>query len=411
MERLAGDYRVLVDDYELILNRCGDEGRDPTDEEASRLDGLRSEMTPLGERLVELRETDDRRWAAVRAMADDQPASGPVTAVQPGSGPAAGVGGRRHRPPNLVVGETQLRSMLAAVESRQPYSAPIETRATITTPVGAINPVWWPPVGYGVEGRIAEAISTRPAPESGNQFDYMAATTPAAMGTVAEGAAKPDSGLVVSRRSATLAKGAAYSDLTMEMNADFEGMEALVNTELVAAIIRWENAQILTAIAADPGILTPTILGTNPGLVQVFQGAMAVRAAPHVGNPDLVVLNPVDWYQLNTELAATSGLFLSGTQAVTAGPEPLLWGMKVALTVAQTAGTCLLGVADAAAWFMRDGPVTIIDPYSQQAVSNSIRIIMEERGAAGLLVPGRWAKFTFTGALAAEGEGAKTAKR
>ena len=70
MSRLAADYQTLTDSYEQILNRCADEDRDPTDTEASTLDGLRTEMQPLGERLIELRATDDRRWAATRAMAD-----------------------------------------------------------------------------------------------------------------------------------------------------------------------------------------------------------------------------------------------------------------------------------------------------------------------------------------------------
>jgi HK97 family phage major capsid protein len=70
MDRLSLEYRGLVEQYEQILNRCADDGRDPDDTEAELLDGLRSEMTPLGARLIELRETDDRRMAAVRAMAD-----------------------------------------------------------------------------------------------------------------------------------------------------------------------------------------------------------------------------------------------------------------------------------------------------------------------------------------------------
>jgi hypothetical protein len=78
--------------------------------------------------------------------------------------------------------------------------------------------------------------------------------------------------------------------------------------------------------------------------------------------------------------------------------------MKVALTVSATVGQCLLGVSSAAAWFLREGPRVVVDPYSQ-SVNNMTRVIYEERGAAGLLVPGRWAKFTMTGALAAsEGE-------
>jgi HK97 family phage major capsid protein len=74
MDRLSDEYRALSTQYDEILTRCEDEGRDPTEHEAANLDGLRSEMSPLGERLVELRETDDRRYAAVRAMAEAPPA-------------------------------------------------------------------------------------------------------------------------------------------------------------------------------------------------------------------------------------------------------------------------------------------------------------------------------------------------
>jgi HK97 family phage major capsid protein len=68
LDRLAGDYQTLSDQYDAILERCDSENRDPTDDEVGLLDGLRGEMSPLGDRLVELRETDDRRLAAVRAM-------------------------------------------------------------------------------------------------------------------------------------------------------------------------------------------------------------------------------------------------------------------------------------------------------------------------------------------------------
>jgi HK97 family phage major capsid protein len=314
------------------------------------------------------------------------------------------VPGRRRQMPSLTVGEPQLRSIVAALDSRSAYSEPVagvETRAAITTPAGGVVPVWWPPVEYGVEGRLAEQITTRPAPEQGNEFDYLATTTAATMADTAEGAAKPDAGLVLSRRHVALVKGAAFTEWSWELESDFDAVAATVNNELAAGLIRWENGHIIAAIAADPGILAPAITTTNPGLVQIFQGAMAVRSAPNVGNPDLVILHPADWYSLTTELAATSGLFLSGTEVVSAGPQPTLWGMKVALTIAATPGQCLLGVANAAAWFMREGPRVILDPYSQ-AASNLTRVIYEERGAAGLLVPGRWAKFTMTGAFAAE---------
>src|SRR6516164_8338232 len=57
MEKLSTDFTVLTDQYETILNRCADEERDPTDSEAANLVELRSQMEPLGDRLVELKET------------------------------------------------------------------------------------------------------------------------------------------------------------------------------------------------------------------------------------------------------------------------------------------------------------------------------------------------------------------
>jgi hypothetical protein len=417
MQRLYDDYKGLCDQYDEVLGRADLENRDPSGDEAVILDGLRSEMQPLGERLVELREVEERRTAAVRAM--DPDGTSTRTGLEAVNGAGSPVPGRRHPLPSLQVGEVQLRAIQQALENRTAYSEPVsgvETRAAITTPAGSVVPVWWPPVEFGVEGRLAEAITTRPAPEQGNEFDYLATTTAATLADTAEGAAKPDAGLVLSRRHVALVKGAAFTSWSWELESDFDAVAATINNELAAGLVRWENAHILSAIVGDPGILKPTIVTTNPGLVQVFQGAMAVRAAANVGNPDLVILHPNDWYQLNTELAATSGLFLSGTQAIVSGPEPSLWGMKVALTIAQTAGVCTLGVASAAAWFMREGPRVLLDPYSL-AGSNETKLIYEERGAAGLLVPGRWATFTMTGALLAaeagpgSGEGPGTPRR
>jgi hypothetical protein len=231
-----------------------------------------------------------------------------------------------------------------------------------------------------------------------NEFDYLATTTAATMGDTAEGAPKPDAGLVLSRRHVTLVKGAAHTDYSWELEADFEGVAVVVNNELAAGIIRWENAKIVAGIAGDPGIQAPTITGTNPGLVQVFQGAMAVRAAANVGNPDMVILHQ-RVVHVEHRAGRDVGPVPVGHASGHRWPRAAVVGMRVALTISATPGQCLLGVASAAAWFMREGPRVVVDPYSQ-SVNNLTRAIYEERGAAGLLVPGRWAKFTFTGALA-----------
>ncbi|HSS09910.1 MAG TPA: phage major capsid protein, partial [Acidimicrobiales bacterium] len=396
LEKLSADYRDGLANYDEILNRCTAEGRDPDPGEARILDELRSEMEPLGERIVQLRSDADRRASTLTAMtpdsADGRNAPAPL---QPGSAPPLQTRARRHPLPSLEVGEVQLRAVMDAIETRTPYSQPVElqTRAAITTPGGVGSVPFWsyPPIPTGVEGRLADRIATRAA-DAGNTVSYLAVTAPAVLQAVAEAAAKPDSTLVVGRRTATLTKMAAYSDLSWEVQADFDSVMSLVNLELQSGLIRAENASIVAAILGDAGILAPAVTGTS-GLLQLLQIKAAVRAAPNVGQPDLVIIHPLDFAALASELAATSGMLLGGTEAVQVGPAETLWGMEVAQTVGITKGTALVGVSDAACFFLREGPVLFVDPYTQ-STNNLTRIILEERYASGLLNPGRWAKWT-----------------
>jgi HK97 family phage major capsid protein len=149
MQRLAGDYQTLVDQYETILNRCADENRDPNDQEAANLDGLRSEMTPLGERLIELRETDDRRFAAVRAMSDvpDLPTrdTGNAGLVHVRSEPEIY---RRDAPPEQRQSffrdllHAQLDNDTDSAGRLQRHSLQSRAAATTTTGAGIVPPTW-----------------------------------------------------------------------------------------------------------------------------------------------------------------------------------------------------------------------------------------------------------------------------
>jgi hypothetical protein len=80
--------------------------------------------------------------------------------------------------------------------------------------------------------------------------------------------------------------------------------------------------------------------------------------------------------------------------------------MQVFQTVSQTPTKVTLGVAVAAAFFLREGPRAVVDPFSQ-ATSNLTRVILEERAAAGVLNPGRWATYTLPGGALASSEGHK----
>jgi HK97 family phage major capsid protein len=146
MDKLAGDYRTLTEQYEAVLNRCADEDRDPTDTEAQTLDGLRSEMQPLGDRLVELRATDDRRLAAVRAFSDapELPAStGPIVHVR--SEPEV-----YRRDAHPAERFSFFRDLLHAQMDNDPepqdrlkrHSMMLRAAGTTTTGAGIVPPMW-----------------------------------------------------------------------------------------------------------------------------------------------------------------------------------------------------------------------------------------------------------------------------
>jgi HK97 family phage major capsid protein len=148
MQKLGEDYRTLSDQYDEILNRCDTEGRDPDDNEAGLLENLRSEMSPLGERLIELRETDERRFAAVRAMSEapDVPGSDSLPMVRVGAEPEV------YRPPGgagaepfgffrdllhaQMDGDTEAQARIAR------HGLQMRAAGTTTTGPGVVPPTW-----------------------------------------------------------------------------------------------------------------------------------------------------------------------------------------------------------------------------------------------------------------------------
>jgi HK97 family phage major capsid protein len=147
LEKLGSEYRTLSEQYDEILNRCEEAGRDPDDNEAALLENLRSEMGPLGERLIELRETDERRFAAVRAMSDapEVPRSANLPVVQIRSEAEVY---RRDAPPEERHGffrdlmYAQLDNDHEARSRLERHDVQVRAAGTTTTGTGVVPPTW-----------------------------------------------------------------------------------------------------------------------------------------------------------------------------------------------------------------------------------------------------------------------------
>jgi hypothetical protein len=392
LEQLRSQYGELVHQYDDVLDRCANEARDPSEVEAGVLEGLRGEMEPLGERIVQLRDTDARRLSTMTALADF-PATGDDGSVMPAStsGPESEgqVQHTRAELPPLAMGETQLRSLMAAVAAHQPWSENlVMTRAAITTPVGSVVGTWsYPSVPSGREERIAADLMNRGA--DGSTINYLAVTAPAVAADVAEGAPKPDAGAVVGRRSAPVEKGACYSDVSTEIFADFQDAQNLVNSELLGSLVTWENGKVVAGITGDAGVLTPVLASTSR-LLAVLEAMQAVRSGPARRQCDLVIVNPGDLISLWGE-QDTVGALMAGPAIVTLPTgELVLWGAKLRQTVELAAGKVLVGQAADASFWTREPANVRLDPFSQSA-SNLVRVIAEERANVQPTTPQAWA--------------------
>jgi hypothetical protein len=391
LERLGADYNEMFARYDAIVNRCHVEMRDPDASETMELEGLRSEMNPLGERIVQLRDDDDRRQSTITAMT-------PPGGIVPVSGAgAAGVVEDRPRPSPLMCSDQMLRSIMHAVQSRTAFDQPIDgiqTRATVTVPAGGVVPDWMVPIDYGREPRIAERVTN--AGGTGSEADWLEVTTAAVAAVVPEGQPKPDSGMVLTRKSAPYEKLADFTDASMELLSDFNSTQALINAELLGSVQSLENAEIVNAINTNAGIITATVTGTSR-LHAILQAQAQVRAGASKAWPDMVLMNPTDWPSTIGQEAATSGVLQAGAAVVVDGTGTRLWGMDVFLTVQVTAGTAFVGLASAVLFVTRDPAHVVIDPWTGLK-SNIVTTVAEERSKAGLQRPSSWAKVTLPAA-------------
>jgi HK97 family phage major capsid protein len=283
---------------------------------------------------------------------------------------------------------------MAAIRSKTAYDEPIQGRATTLVPAGAVAPDWLPPIAYGREPRIAEHVTN--AGGVGSEADWLEVTTPAVALVVAEGAAKPDSGLVLTRKSAAYEKLANWTDASMELLNDFNSTQALINMELLGAVNTLENGEIVAAISGNANILNVTVVGTSR-LHAILQAQAAVRAGASKAWPDMVLMNPTDWPSTIGQEATTSGAIQAGAAVVVDGTGTRLWGMDVFLTVAVTAGTAFVGLASAVLYVTRDPAHVIVDPWTQLK-SNLVTTVAEMRSKAGLQRPQSWSKVTLPAA-------------
>ena len=298
LEQLRTQHAELSAQYDDVLNRCADEGRDPSEAEAGILEGLQGQLEPLGERIVTLRSADDRRLATMTAL-DNYPIVGDDgSGRRSDGGPAPVVHVRSeelvYRRDGGPDGTTSFfRDMVAAREGDRVASDRLErhlvqTRAlggNTTSAAGVVPPVWLP------EEFAAMARGARPIADTLRHVPITSAT-PVTVGVQTSGAVVGDQAaegdqpgdvrqftstypLVVTPKTKT-----GIVDVPRQLvDGSNPAVDSIIYSDLMGAYYEAVETEVMAALANQPGIAAVVPVDTATGSIVdgISHAATAVR--------------------------------------------------------------------------------------------------------------------------------------
>jgi hypothetical protein len=144
LERLEADYRNQLARFEDICDRAGLEMRDTTDAEETELADIRDVLNPLGERIKQLRDDEERRLSTLTALTDHSGSAGSGL-VHVGREPEI-----YHRPDAGAEAPVFFRDLLHATVDHDPdsraridrHSLMMRAVGTAATGPGVVPPRW-----------------------------------------------------------------------------------------------------------------------------------------------------------------------------------------------------------------------------------------------------------------------------
>jgi HK97 family phage major capsid protein len=211
---------------------------------------------------------------------------------------------------------------------------------------------------------------------------------------VAEGTAKPELTATFVRADAPVRKMAGFIPITEEILADAPTIRSYLDDRLRYMVALREELEILKGNGVAPdltGILNTAGIQTQ-GATSGDPATTIANAISKIqlvdGEPDAVVMNPSDWWTMETHRSSGSGQFdvLTAWQA---GTPYQVWGLRVVTTRNQTAGHATVGAWRIGAQILRREEFTlrIADQHSDYFVKNLLVMLGESRLALAVHRP------------------------
>jgi HK97 family phage major capsid protein len=262
IDQLAAEFNALNASYEIISNRCNFENREPTPAEYAQMQELRT----MSDRLVELRDVEDRKTAAVRFM-DSRPSASGAGMVRVRSEAQV------YSPPDARGPQPSFfRDLLHAQTGGDPDAQTrlerhrMQTRAvgtTVTGP-GAVPPTW-----LFQEFAILQH-GARPWADTLRRIEITDAN-PVSLGTqtggavvqaTTEGSASPDGSFNASVLTTQPVTYTGKIDISRQLvDGAMPAVDSLVYADAMGAY----NEAVETAVVNAFEALTPPVTATYPG--------------------------------------------------------------------------------------------------------------------------------------------------
>ena len=349
------------------------------------------EVKEAGRVSTETKSAIDALGVQQREMADRL-----VTLEQKGSGR-----GETTAPDNTWGGQLVKSDKYQSFASGQTGKARIEVKNTLTGADANVAPDRKPGIVPGAAPVLTlESLLPSTATSSNAiEFTKEASFTNSAA-EAAEGAAKAESALTWSLVNMPVSTVAHWIKISRQLAMDNVALAAYVNARMTYGVNRRVETQLVSGNGTAPNISGFLNTGNftahgyaNAALGTVLKKLVLIRRI--IGDlqnagyaPDGIVLNPVDWAIIETDLM-TEGSGNTARVSVDAVGRPTLFGLPVVASVGMTADNVAVGAfAQASMIYNREGVIVeLSDSDSDNFTKNLVTVRAERRLALATEIP------------------------
>lgn len=202
-----------------------------------------------------------------------------------------------------------------------------------------------------------------------------------------ENVTKPESALTFTLVTAAVTTLAHFIPASRQVLDDAPGLQSFINGRLMYGLKLKEETQLLNGTGSNGelnGIYTQATAYTlqSPNLTNEIDIIRDMIKQAHVGEyaPNAIIMNPVDWYDVDTrKVGASDDRYVVGNPREMGVPR--LWGLPIVVTNSITAATTLLGdfMMGAEIKDRMQSTVEISREDSTNFQKNMVTILAEER--------------------------------